>query len=76
MGLGDETFSRSDMCDDAVHDFCVLSGVLRNHPASCPVGKGGRTRPPPAPLNRPLALAEPGPYLRAAILWNVEFATS
>ena len=37
--------------------------------------EGGLGRPP-ALLNRPLALAEPGPYLRAAILWNVEFATS
>jgi len=29
MGLGYETFSRGDMCDDAVHDLCGLSGVLR-----------------------------------------------
>src|SRR6266481_5403521 len=28
-----------------------------------PSGKRRRTRPPPAPLNRPLALAEPGPLL-------------
>src|SRR6266581_1340910 len=39
-----------------------------------PSGKRRADSAAPAPLNRPLALAEPGPYLRAAILWNVEFA--
>src|SRR5439155_22531564 len=61
MGLGEETFSRGDMCDDAVHDLCVLSGVIGNHPASCPAEKEGGLGRPPLPGTDPLLLLSPGP---------------